>query len=33
MIDEYDALIGSVAALENSKFKMKANIKFEQILG
>lgn len=33
MIDEDDALIGSVAALENSKFKMKANIKFEQILG
>lgn len=33
MIDEYDSLIGSVAALENSKFKMKANIKFEQILG
>ena len=33
MIDEEDTIIGSVAALENSKFKMKANIKFEQILG
>ena len=33
MSDEEDTILGSVAALENSKFKMKANIKFEQILG
>ena len=31
MLDEDDAEIGSVAALETTKFRMIANIKFEQI--
>lgn len=32
MIDEDDANIGSVAALETTKFRMIANVKFEQIM-
>lgn len=32
MLDEDDAEIGSVAALETTKFRMIANIKFEQIM-
>ena len=32
MLDEDDAIIGSVAALETTKFRMIANVKFEQIM-